>query len=60
MASYKEEVNAMAEEVETHLKIIARYDEVICDKAPKHSILEMKTEMTQKNEQLEQMDKKLI
>jgi hypothetical protein len=28
--------------------IIARYDEVLCDKAPKHSLLEMRSEMESK------------
>jgi hypothetical protein len=35
----------MEHDVEDHLKIIARYDEVLCDKAPKHALLEIRSEM---------------
>ena len=30
--------------IENNLKIVARYDEVICEKASKHSLKELKTD----------------
>ena len=30
--------------IENNLKIVARYDEVICEKATKHSLKELKTD----------------
>jgi len=37
----------MYDKIEKHLEIIARYDEVICDKAPKHALSELRFEMEQ-------------
>jgi hypothetical protein len=31
--------------IEEHLQIIARYDEVLCEKAPKHSLEEIRSEV---------------
>ena len=35
----------MKNKVEDHLKIIARYDEVLCEKAPKHAMAELRNDL---------------
>ena len=35
-----------------HFEIIARYDEVICEKAPKHAILELQQKIDERGQEI--------
>ena len=46
-------------DVQKGLQIIARYDEVLCDKAPKHTLLELREEVNLSVKDIEKLAEKV-